>query len=594
MSIPSRPWKDDEAMVGYARERRHQIFFEVPLTQRWIYRTPALATLIFDLMSGEQLGDDRYSNTYRPRSPGPRPRSPRGDSYRARSPPPRRSSPPRRVSPIRRGIASADTYVPGGRSSRPRSRSPAFRRRSRSPRRDDNWRARPRSPPRRAFSPRRDEPRRDEPRRDDYRARSPPPRRDRDQYDSYTRSPRPRERSPPPRERDVSPARSRGMRSPVRSSRYEEPRSRVNSPPPRRYSPLRDTRDTRDYRRRSPSPRRDRPDPYTADTWRSRRSPSPARPTYASNDASGRDSAATSRRSSPPPIHPSRAALVEDRPAREPVSAPRSPFRERLPDRGRDYSRERERSPPRRRESPPTGPRGDRDFAPPTGPSSSSYRNGDSNFARAPPTGPSSRSYPSPAISPPAGPSSLASQPPAFPRGNNPVLAAPTRPRGGGRGGFGGYEGRGDFSGPSSRRGSWGAGPRGGGYYGGAPSGPRGSSSGPGGAAPFAPSFRGSNNSTATTYPRTMRFRDHLSDLPKEIPGGQRAPELYDKSKILKLEAEAQKLREMIDKKEDAKRQKLREWDSLEREAETAQLRVDLAEGSLRNINGEADVSDAF
>ena len=49
-----------------------------------------------------------------------------------------------------------------------------------------------------------------------------------------------------------------------------------------------------------------------------------------------------------------------------------------------------------------------------------------------------------------------------------------------------------------------------------------------------------------------MRFRDHLSDLPKEIPGGQRAPELYDKSKILKLEAEAQKLREMIDKKEDA------------------------------------------
>ena len=62
----------------------------------------------------------------------------------------------------------------------------------------------------------------------------------------------------------------------------------------------------------------------------------------------------------------------------------------------------------------------------------------------------------------------------------------------------------------------------------------------------------------------------------------------------MKLEAEAQKLREMIDKKEDAKRQKLREWDSLEREAETAQLRVDLAEGSLRNINGEADVSDAF
>jgi len=91
-----------------------------------------------------------------------------------------------------------------------------------------------------------------------------------------------------------------------------------------------------------------------------------------------------------------------------------------------------------------------------------------------------------------------------------------------------------------------------------------------------------------------MRFRDHLTDLPKEIPGGQKAPELYDKSKILKLEEDARKLREAIEKKEDAKRQKLREWDSLEREAETAQLRVDLAEASLRNLNGEGDVSGAF
>lgn len=158
--------------------------------------------------------DDRFSNTYRPRSP--RPRSPRGDSYRAgRSPP-------------RRGLASADTYTPGSRSVRPRSRSPAFRRRSRSPRRDDNWRARPRSPPRRTYSPRRDEPRRDDSYRGD-RGRSPR----RDGYDSYARSPRPRERSPPPRDREASPARSRGVRSPVRTSRYEEPRSRIN-----RYTPV--------------------------------------------------------------------------------------------------------------------------------------------------------------------------------------------------------------------------------------------------------------------------------------------------------------------------------------------------------------------
>jgi hypothetical protein len=88
-----------------------------------------------------------------------------------------------------------------------------------------------------------------------------------------------------------------------------------------------------------------------------------------------------------------------------------------------------------------------------------------------------------------------------------------------------------------------------------------------------------------------MRFRDHLSDLPKEIPGGQKAPEVYDKSRLLKLEEEARRLREMIDKKEDEKRHKLREWDSLERDANTAQIRVELAETSLRELDGEGDVS---
>lgn len=90
-----------------------------------------------------------------------------------------------------------------------------------------------------------------------------------------------------------------------------------------------------------------------------------------------------------------------------------------------------------------------------------------------------------------------------------------------------------------------------------------------------------------------MRFRDHMADLPKEIPGGQKMPELYDKSKILKLEEEARKLRELIDKKEDAKREKLREWDALERDANTAQLRVDLAETALRGLNGD-DMDGAF
>ncbi|KAF1917879.1 hypothetical protein BDU57DRAFT_445410 [Ampelomyces quisqualis] len=91
-----------------------------------------------------------------------------------------------------------------------------------------------------------------------------------------------------------------------------------------------------------------------------------------------------------------------------------------------------------------------------------------------------------------------------------------------------------------------------------------------------------------------MRFRDHLSDLPREIPGGQKAPEVYDKSRLLKLEEDTRRLREMIEKKEDEKRQKLREWDSLERDAATAQLKVELAETSLRELEGEGDISSAF
>lgn len=288
---------------------------------------------------------------------------------------------------------------------------------------------------------------------------------------------------------------------------------------------------------------------------------------------------------------------------RDPVSAPRSPFREREFDRDRDFNRgrdrsrdrsrdrERERSPPRVRDGPPTGPRGDRDreFAPPSGPSSS-YRNGENNYSRAPPTGPRDRSYPSPAMSPPAGPSNSTPQPPSFPRtsSHNPVLAAPTRPRGGGRGSFG-YDAPRDFSG-LPRRGSatWGA--RGGGYHGGPPSGPRGPGNGP---TSFAPPFRGSSNSTSTTYPRTQRFGGHLDNLPKEIPGGQRAPELVDTSKILKLEEEARKLREQIEAREAAKRASLREYDALGRDADNAALRTELAEEHLQSLNGDSEVGGA-
>jgi hypothetical protein len=153
---------------------------------------------------------DRYSrdDSYRPGAPR--------DSYRARPAP-----------------SAADSYVPGGRS-RPRSPTPprnrdTFRQRSRSPR-DDRYRGgyrersreRPRSPPRRNYSPRRED--------DRYRARSPL----RGQDSRYVPSPRreTRDRSPPPpkRSRDASPMGRRDARSPPPK---REPQA---SPQPRRYA----------------------------------------------------------------------------------------------------------------------------------------------------------------------------------------------------------------------------------------------------------------------------------------------------------------------------------------------------------------------
>lgn len=71
------------------------------------------------------------------------------------------------------------------------------------------------------------------------------------------------------------------------------------------------------------------------------------------------------------------------------------------------------------------------------------------------------------------------------------------------------------------------------------------------------------------------------------MPGGQKAPELVDTAKILKLEEEAKRLREQIAEKQAKKRQGLREWDQLQREGENATLRAELAEETLRGFEGE-------
>ena len=163
-------------------------------------------------------------------------------------------------------------------------------------------------------------------------------------------------------------------------------------------------------------------------------------------------------------------------------------------------------------------------------------------------------------------------------------MAAPSHPRGGGfnRGGYGrGTDHRNYPSGP----------PRRSSMYGGPPTGPRAPVSYP------AVAFRGSSNSTSLTYPRTQRFNQpaapavspHLADLPQVVPGGKRRSEqTVDNTRISKLEDEARKLREAIAEKQAKRRKVTREWEGLERESTHSSLKAELAEGSLRALEGEA------
>jgi hypothetical protein len=255
------------------------------------------------------------------------------------------------------------------------------------------------------------------------------------------------------------------------------------------------------------------------------------------------------------------------------------------------------RSPSRRRDSPSRDPERDRDYRPigAAPRENSPYRNGDTPQTRLPPSGPSgNRNLSISVISPPSGPSAN-SPVSAHNRFNNPILSAPSRPRGGRGGpgfggpGFGGYPPR-DFSGPTPprRRDFSGPPPRGG--YGAGPS-PRGGH--------FNSGFRGSTNSTSTTYPRSQRFdtaSTHLADLATVIPGGQKLPprDAAADAKIKRLEEEAERLKTQITEKQKTQRVNMREWNRMSQETESARLRAEFAEENLARINGEESSGPAF
>lgn len=92
----------------------------------------------------------------------------------------------------------------------------------------------------------------------------------------------------------------------------------------------------------------------------------------------------------------------------------------------------------------------------------------------------------------------------------------------------------------------------------------------------------------------TPQLHPAIADLPKIIPGGQRAEPLVDETRINKLEEEAEKLRKIIEEKQSKLRKSVREWDRAVRESEAAAYRSSLAEESIRKLNGETEVQGAF
>jgi hypothetical protein len=465
------------------------------------------------------------------------------------------------------------------------------------------YRGRQRSPPR-IYSPRRD-----------LHARSPPPRPRR-----YSRSPvnggiRPRSPIPVKRGREPSPYDDRQ----AQPAQYGK-RERYASPPRERER----EREREKFERRGYSPPRGEGQRFSREhNYRPTARDRTRSPVRRSEHVSRMGSPVSSHRSSPH-LHPDRAVMSGSGPhspgIRHPRSVPtqQSPVhRDRSPPRWGYISPVpmsppeetlpyRQRSPPRRRESPPPLERNEfRNGSTPNTWSKDqmaahqglAYHNGDS---RGPPSGPSrghhNGSYPRDSPSgPPAAPISMSAH--NRPSGAS-LLSAPTRPRAGPT--FG-RDGRGDspYNGPPPRRGHPQQSPFHGppsrqqNYDHGPPHGhrneppPHHSSRPP----PFEhrPPFR-TNNSSSTTYPRTQRFSTHLSGIPSIVPGGKLAPSVMDptaEKRLQQLEEDKKRLLEAIEEKQKGKRAGLRDWERAERESTRDGLKSELAEEALEKMQGD-------
>jgi hypothetical protein len=90
----------------------------------------------------------------------------------------------------------------------------------------------------------------------------------------------------------------------------------------------------------------------------------------------------------------------------------------------------------------------------------------------------------------------------------------------------------------------------------------------------------------------------HLTTNEKLVPGGKLLPSgmtTEQEKRAKQLEADAEKLREMIEEKQKAKREALREWEVRERESSRESLKSDLAERHLEKLTeGEDGAGAAF
>lgn len=94
--------------------------------------------------------------------------------------------------------------------------------------------------------------------------------------------------------------------------------------------------------------------------------------------------------------------------------------------------------------------------------------------------------------------------------------------------------------------------------------------------------------------PTANRVHPAIAELPKVVEGGQRAEPVVDRSKIKKLEEDAERLRRELADRETRNRKSTRDWDRGQREMEIAGLRSELAEEALRSLNGESEGQAAF